>query len=115
MKILIVDDDSFSGELAAAILESEGHDCQCVEGGITALEVLAESPGFELVVSDMNMPLLSGLELYSELRGLGNQTPFILLTGDDPEPLRTQAPGLADCLMKNASLEQSLPAAVARL
>ena len=115
MKILIVDDDPLSGMLAEAILEAEGHDCQLVEGGIAALEVLSAAPAFELVISDMNMPLLSGLELYSELRGLGIQTPFILLTGNDPAPLRAQAPGLADCLIKDAYLEQNLPAAVARL
>lgn len=114
MKILIVDDDPLSGMLAAAILEAGGHECQRVEGEIAALERLSAAPDFELVISDMNMPLLSGLELFSELRGLGIQTPFILLTGDDPDLWRAQAPGLADCLIKDAYLEQNLPAAVAR-
>lgn len=114
MKILIVDDDPFAGEMAAAILESAGHDCRLVEGGVEALETLANE-AFELVISDMNMPLLSGLELFAELRERAIATPFILLSGDDPEPLRAQAPGLADCLMKDATLEDSLPNAVARL
>ncbi|NCA69817.1 MAG: response regulator [Sphingobacteriia bacterium] len=114
MKILIVDDDPFVGEMAAAILACDGHDCRIVEGGVEALETLA-SETFELVISDMNMPLMSGLALFAELRERACAIPFILLTGDDPEPLRAEAPGLADCLMKDATLEDSLPKAVARL
>lgn len=80
-----------------------------------ALAVMTAPTGIELVIADLNMPLLSGLELFGEIRERGLQTPFILLTGDDPAPLRAQAPGLTACLMKDASLEDSLPAAVARL
>ncbi|CRI64145.1 Response regulator receiver protein [Thiocapsa sp. KS1] len=116
MRILIVDDDPFAGAMAEAILDAEGHDCLLVESGIEALDAVAmEHNGFDLVISDMHMPLLSGLDLFREMRDRGDATPFVLLTGDDPEPLRAQAPGLAACLMKDASLEATLPAAVAGL
>lgn len=109
MRILIVDDDSLAGEIAAAILEETGHECLLAENGVEALEKLAEEPAIELVVSDLNMPLLSGLDPFQELRGQGLATPFVLLTGDDPEPLMAREPGLAGCLMKDASLEETLP------
>lgn len=116
MRILIVDDDPFAGEMAGAILESDGHDCRLAESGVEALEILGDMPdGFDVMISDMHMPLLSGLELFGEIRELGLQIPFVLLTGDDPAPLRAQAPGLAACLMKDASLEATLPAAIAEL
>ncbi len=115
MRILIVDDDALSREMAAAILEEIGHECLHAENGIEALEQLAGEPTIELVISDMNMPLLSGLELFEELRSQGLGIPFVLLTGDDPQPLLTQAPGLAGCLLKDASLEETLPALVGRL
>jgi CheY-like chemotaxis protein len=116
MRILIVDDDPFAGALAEAILDAEGHDCLLVESGVEALDAVGrEHNGFDLVISDMHMPLLSGLDLFREMRDRGDATPFVLLTGDDPEPLRAQAPGLAACLMKDASLEATLPAAVAGL
>lgn len=112
MRILIVDDDALAGEMAAAILEEAGHDCLLAENGVEALEKLAEEPAIDLVVSDMHMPLLSGLDLFQELRGQGLGTPFVLLTGDAPEPLMAQEPGLAGCLMKDASLEETLPGLV---
>jgi CheY-like chemotaxis protein len=116
MHILIVDDDPFAGAMAEAILDADGHDCMLVESGIEALEAIGDAQkGFDLVVSDMHMPLLSGLDLFREMRERGISIPFVLLTGDDPEPLGAQAPGLAACLMKDASLEDRLPAVVAGL
>ncbi|WP_373509836.1 response regulator [Thiocapsa sp.] len=116
MRILIVDDDPFAGAMAEAILNAEGHDCLLVENAVEALDALGEERnGFDLVISDMHMPLLSGLDLFREMRDRGVAIPFVLLTGDDPEPLRAQAPGLAACLIKDASLEATLPAAVAGL
>lgn len=115
MQILVVDDDPLAGEMAVAILEDAGHECQRVENGVEALEKLAEAPTIDLVISDMNMPLLSGLDLFRELHSQGLAIPFVLLTGDEPESLLAQEPGLAGCLMKDASLEDALPTLVSRL
>ena len=115
MQILVVDDDPLAGEMAVAILEDAGHQCQCVENGLEALERLAEAPDIDLIISDMNMPLLSGLELFQELRNQGLETPFVLLTGDDPQPLIRSEPRLTGCLMKDASLEEALYRLVSQL
>lgn len=115
MKILIVDDDPLAGELVGALLEDFGHDCQLAENGIEALEYLGPEAGIDLVISDLNMPLVSGLELFQELRDQGQEVAFILLTGNDPEPLRAQHPGLSAVLPKDVDLERSLPALVASL
>lgn len=115
MKILIVDDDPFTGELVLALLEEFGHDCHQAENGIAAMEYLDSGTGIELVVSDLNMPLMSGLELFQELRAQGQEVAFILLTGDDPGPWLAQTPGLTGALRKDADLEETLPALVASL
>lgn len=115
MHILIVDDDPLAGELVAALLEDQGHDCRLAENGIEALERLAADDGFELVISDLNMPLISGLDLLAELRERGQALPFILLTGDDPTAILAQTPGLCAAVMKDAALEEALPALVANL
>jgi CheY-like chemotaxis protein len=116
MQILIVDDDPFAGEMASAILEAAGHRCRRVENPIEALEILSEpEQPSDLVISDMHMPMLTGLELFQELRERGIMTPFVLLTGDDAEPLRARMPDLSDCLVKDASLEETLPETVERL
>jgi CheY-like chemotaxis protein len=115
MHILIVDDDPLAGELVAALLEDLGHDCRLADNGIEALERLVADEGIELVISDLNMPLVSGLDLLRELRERGLALPFILLTGDDPTAILAQTPGLTAALMKDAALEEVLPALVANL
>ncbi len=114
MRILIVDDDPLAGEMAVLILESAGHQCQRVENGIEALELLQDAHALELVVSDMNMPLVSGADLLAELRERGQRIPFILLTGDEPDVLAQQVSGADGVLRKDASLEETLPLLVAR-
>jgi CheY-like chemotaxis protein len=110
MRILVVDDDSLAGEMIAAVLEDIGHSCKLAENGVDALELLAHGSGdFDLIISDMNMPLVSGIDLFRELRGQNIALPFILLTGDDPVGILAQEPSLDACLLKDADLEESLP------
>lgn len=108
MHILIVDDDPLAGEMTGAILEEAGHRITLAENGVEAMEKLAEVAEIQLVLSDMNMPLVSGLDLFRSLREQGNATPFILLTGDDPAALLAEAPELDGCLMKDADMEEQL-------
>jgi len=115
MQILIVDDDPLAGELVAALLEDLGHECALAGDGIEALERVVADPRIELVISDLNMPLISGLDLFAELRDRGRMLPFILLTGDDPEPIAAGTRGLYAVLMKDAALEERLPALIAGL
>ncbi|MDR3437363.1 response regulator [Telmatospirillum sp.] len=112
MRIMVVDDDALAGELTAAVLESAGHEVVLVENGIEALEKFGEDRAFAMVVSDMNMPLVSGIELFRHLRDANIDIPFILLTGDDPAPMMAEEPRLDVCLTKDASLEISLIEAI---
>lgn len=108
MRILVVDDDSFSGEMTSAILEDAGHETVMVDSGVEAVDVLAGDQGFAAVVSDMNMPFVSGLELFEVLREEGCQLPFILLSGENPDQLRQREPRLDACLAKDSRLENAL-------
>jgi CheY-like chemotaxis protein len=60
----------------------------------------------------MNMPLVSGIDLFRELRAQGCLLPFILLTGDEPAGLLAQEPRLDACLAKDFTLEEHLPALI---
>lgn len=115
MHILVVDDDPLAGTLAAAILEEEGHVVVLAENALEAMEQIHSLDNIEIIVCDLNMPLMSGLELFAELRREDYQLPFILLSGDDPAVLRQQEPRLDDCLTKDAELEQTLPQAIQRI
>jgi CheY-like chemotaxis protein len=113
MRILVVDDDALAGEMTAAVLEEGGHDCVLAENGMEALGRWGGDVPFDMVISDMNMPLMSGIELFRELRAQGVNAPFILLSGDDPEVARAQEPLLDACLLKDFSLEENLPRVMA--
>ena len=115
MRILVVDDDALAGEMTAAVLESLGHEPLLAENGVEAMEQLAADTAIEMVISDLNMPLVSGIDLFHEMRAGGVNLPFILLTGDDPEVARQQEPKLDACLLKDFSLEESLPEIIAEV
>ncbi len=110
MKILVVDDDLLAAEMTSAILESCGFNTCIAEHAVAGLELLASEPGIGLIVSDMNMPLVSGIEFFRELRAQGNALPFVLLTGDDPVTLHALEPALNGCLTKDFDLPERLPA-----
>lgn len=113
--ILVVDDDVFTAEMTGLILESAGYGAIIAEGGIDALEKISSTPSICAVVSDMNMPLIDGIQLFSELRRLGFFQPFVLLSGEAAEPLRAAHPDMDAVLSKDELLQELLPQTVATL
>ncbi|WP_386080346.1 response regulator [Vreelandella sp. F11] len=112
MHILVVDDDPLAGEMTAALLESQGHHTLLANDAMEAVEQLDAHSDIQLIVSDMHMPLVSGLALLEMLREQDNHLPFILLTGDTPDATLEQTPGLNASLRKDAELAWNLEAAV---
>ena len=115
MKILVVDDDAMAAELTGAVLEGLGHTVVLAEDGVDGADKLNAHADIALIISDMNMPMVSGIDLFRELREQGNTLPFILLTGDEPAPLLALEPRLDACLLKDFSLEDTLPDVLAQV
>jgi CheY-like chemotaxis protein len=113
MRILVVDDDDLAAEITAAVLEDGGCEVVMVDSAGRALQTLSDGKAFDMVISDMNMPGQSGLDLFRALRARGQDLPFILLSADDPQSLKQQEPRLAACVVKDCDLETTLMAAVA--
>jgi CheY-like chemotaxis protein len=113
--ILVVDDDEFTAELTGLILESAGYSTVIAEGGLDALEKMAADPALRIVVSDMNMPFIDGIQLFVELREQGFRQPFVLLTGEDAAPLRLAHPDMDAVLTKDENLQELLPELVESL
>jgi CheY-like chemotaxis protein len=109
MLILIVDDDPLAGQMTAAILENRGHSTVWVADGREALQRIEAGAPFDLVVSDLNMPVMSGIELYRELRRR-RTIPFVLLTGDDPRTVDGTEASFSACIQKDGALAASLDA-----
>lgn len=82
MKILVAEDDATSRYILAATLRKLGHEVTAVADGVLALERW-ESGDFAVVISDWNMPGLSGPDLCRRIRGAPrlSYTHLILLTG----------------------------------
>ncbi|OQX15206.1 MAG: response regulator [Desulfobulbaceae bacterium A2] len=109
MRILVVDDDTIAGEMTVAVLEELGHEAILAGDGVDAVGRINTDDGLEMIISDMNMPLVSGIDLFHALREQGCTLPFILLTGDEPEALLALEPRIDACLTKDFSLGEVLP------
>jgi len=90
--ILVVDDDPGSLLLARRVLEKSGYAVVDASNGVEALDRLRVEPSVALVVADLNMPVLDGLELIWEMRGVPDWShiPVIVLTGETDELLETK-------------------------
>jgi len=67
--ILVIDDDEIMAQLIAAILESLGHTLRFAENGQDGLEQVARQRP-DLIVLDMNMPVMDGFEFARNLRNI---------------------------------------------
>lgn len=67
-RILVIDDDEMMRDLLHALLQLHGYEVSSVDRGEAALETLRNDSGFDLVLTDVQMPGLNGTDLVSALR-----------------------------------------------
>jgi len=79
IKILLLEDDKILSETLIELLESEDFSITHVEDGEMAIDATFVSD-FDLLLLDVNVPLLNGFEFLKSLRDSGNSTPAIFLT-----------------------------------
>jgi len=82
MRILLVEDDRALGEGIRTALKPEGYTVDWLQDGASALHALNHE-SFELVILDLGLPRLDGLELLKRLRAAGNPVPVLVLTARD--------------------------------
>ena len=88
--ILIADDDTNSRESLRDIIQPEGFQTLVVSSGEEAIDIVRGRP-IDLVLLDMHMPTLSGLETLRLVRQFNSLLPAILVTGDPSDSLVRQA------------------------
>lgn len=106
-KILIVEDDKTLLELISFKLENEGYIIEKAEDGWEALNMMERSK-FDLIVSDIMMPNLSGLSLISVLNEFHkDKTPVIVISSLDKENVMMVAMGLGvtDFIVKPVDID----------
>ncbi|WP_348266021.1 response regulator [Edaphobacter paludis] len=104
MRALIVDDSSFIRDYLRQLLHRMGITCEEAVNGSNALEVLAAAQAFDLMLLDVNMPVMNGLECVKALREaqLGPEMKVMMVTTESDNSFITTAlsHGADEFLMK---------------
>lgn len=82
LKILIAEDDRELCQLFSHVLMKNGYTVKGVSNGQEALEAM-DNDYYDLVISDIMMPVMDGYRLVRELRESGNSTPVMMITAKD--------------------------------
>jgi two-component system sensor histidine kinase RpfC len=117
MRILLAEDNPVNQEVISEVLRQAGHRVQIAEDGEAALDMLAGDEAFDLVLLDMNMPKVSGLDVLKNFRFMdtSGKTPVVMLSADAmPSTIRTSKEAGANDYLTKPIEATALLAAVAR-
>jgi putative nucleotidyltransferase with HDIG domain len=106
-RILVVDDEEAIREVVSTLLEAQGYECMVASSGKRALPLLEQNQ-FDLVLSDIVMPDMNGLELLERVRALNHDVPFIMITAlhDISTALEAIRRGAYDYILKPFERDQ---------
>lgn len=82
MRILVVEDEKHLNRIISEAVEDEGYSVDSCYNGLEALEYL-ECAKYDVIILDIMMPKMNGLELVQKLRATGDNTPVLFLTARD--------------------------------
>ncbi|MEW5942637.1 MAG: response regulator [Pseudomonadota bacterium] len=107
MRLLLVEDDTLLGDGVSAGLQQSGYAVDWVKDG-RAAQLALEAGGYDLMVLDLGLPRLSGLELLKWLRGREDALPVLVLTARDTvaDRVRGLDSGADDYLVKPFDLDE---------
>ena len=107
-KILIVDDQEAARDMIREFIESEfGYDCETAENGIQALD-LVERENFAIILSDVRMPEMDGVELLKRVKEIKPDQCVIIVTafGDEYSFVDMVEAGASDFVLKPFELSE---------
>jgi two-component system response regulator QseB len=109
MRILLVEDDELLGSGLDDALTRGHYAHEWVRDGRSALRA-ATTSDFDLVILDLGLPHLDGMEVLKQIRGRGNATPVLILSARDAtqDRIRGLNAGADDYLVKPFDLEELL-------
>ncbi|MES9990976.1 MAG: response regulator transcription factor [Candidatus Thiodiazotropha sp.] len=107
INLLLVEDDEMLGDGIQSVLMRRGLSIDWVRDGLTAMQSL-KTTRYDVLLLDLNIPWLSGLEVLVRLRSQGNQIPVIVLTARSEVVDRVQAldGGADDYVVKPFDIEE---------
>jgi CheY-like chemotaxis protein len=106
-RILVVDDEPDICRLHSEILRHSGYEVDAVENGFAAWTAL-QLHTYDLIVTDNNMPGITGIDLIKRLQESNITTPVIIATGSIPDAKHSEVLGETPVLLKPYPFEQLL-------
>ena len=109
MRILLTEDDDSVRAFVSRALELDGHKVETACNGVEAMERLSTNGGrFDLLVTDVKMPIMDGIALAHEASGQWPRLPILLMTGfaDQRERAQDLADVIRDVVTKPFTLQQ---------
>ena len=106
-RILVIDDDTTVRLATCKTLQMDGHEVQQAEDGLTGIETFRQSPA-DLVVTDILMPGMYGLDVIKTLRSEYPDIPIVALSGSGVEDLRKSTTIGANCAIEKPFLTREL-------
>ena len=108
MHLLVVEDDPRLSRVLKRLLEEDRHVVEVALDGETGLEIAEEAPGIELVILDIGLPDISGLEVAQRLRKRKADVAILMLTARDTVGDRVNGldAGADDYLVKPFAYEE---------
>jgi len=82
--LLVVDDDPMLRDVETQLLRLQGYTVLPAEGAAEALRLAREAEAIHLLITDLSMPQVDGLELTRRFRALHPQTPVLMVSGSLP-------------------------------
>ncbi|HSD08449.1 response regulator [Flavobacterium sp.] len=100
-KVLIVEDNRINQLITKKTIEKNNYSCKVVDDGFMALDILSKED-FDIILMDINMPLINGFETTRQIRAKGIDTPIIALTAFDKNEITDEAimAGMNDIIVK---------------
>ena len=104
--ILVVDDDASMRTALSESLESCGYSVESADNGYDAVQKFKEQP-FEVVITDMRMPQMGGMDVLKNVKKMSPNTPVIVITayGTVNTAVEAMKEGAAEFIMKPFSLD----------
>ena len=109
LRVLVVDDEASVCKVMAAVLSQLGFTCEIAASGAEALRVL-ETHRIDAVISDLQMPGMSGMELLTKVRQSYPRMVFLMVTGVDDTRVGVQAmqQGADDYVVKPLQVDENI-------
>ena len=107
VRVMIIEDDEEMRSLMKDFFEEEGFETDSASNGVDGLRILSKDH-FDLVITDIRMPGLTGLDILPRIRRLKPETPIIVMTAYGSDDVRRRAfeRGATDYLEKPIRLSK---------